>query len=237
MSIEEILKHDIFKQIDEAVAAKNYDKALGLLSMETPIEWTTLGTSEVNGQSYRYLPIEVLEAMMDRIFGYSQWYDESETNIIQTSNSATVTTTVKIYYGCGTDCFKTGVASVYVEDNYHWENNKIKMHTVGQKPTKALQMLTTTTPLSLTEAKKNAIKNIANIFGRNLNRNVVEALPEIPNDTNASDEQDETTIRFNEAIEVITNEKYKEAAQKRLEKDYPEFKYHTELKEIINAKK
>lgn len=42
-----------------------------------------------------------------------------------------------------------------------------------------MQQLTTVTPLSLTEAKKNAIKNIANLFGRNLNRNIIEALPVI----------------------------------------------------------
>ena len=153
--------------------------------MQTPIEWTTIGVSESTGQQYRYLPIDVLEALVERVFGHKFTETSSiETSIIHTNNSAVVTTRVRFEYGFDLYSKKVnvGVASVYVEDNYHWENGKIKMHTIGQKPTKALQMLTTATPLSLTEAKKNAIKNIANIFGRNLNRNVAEALPEVHSD-------------------------------------------------------
>ena len=179
MNVEEILKHKVFKQIDEAVSVGQYNKAYGLMSMETPIEWTTLGTSDISGQQYRYLPIDVLEALMDRIFGYCGWNDESETFITQTNSSATVTTTVNVIYGfVSIKRSKSGVASVYVEDNFHWKDGKMILHT-NSKPIKAMQQLTTVTPLSLTEAKKNAIKNIANLFGRNLNRNIIEALPVI----------------------------------------------------------
>jgi hypothetical protein len=181
LSIEDILKHNIFKQIDKAVSDNNYEKAFGLLDMPIPLEWTTLGTSEVTGQQYRYLPIDVLEALVERVFS-RQFIETSsiETSITQTNNSAVVTTTVRFEYGF--DCYSkkvtVGVASVYIEDNFHWKDGKMILHT-NSKPIKALQQLTTATPLSLTEAKKNAIKNIANIFGRNLNRNVVEALPVI----------------------------------------------------------
>ena len=93
LSIEEILKNEIFSEIDKAQKAEEYDKAFGLLDMQTPIEWTTIGVSESTGQQYRYLPIDVLEALVERVFGHKFTETSSiETSIIHTNNSAVVTT-------------------------------------------------------------------------------------------------------------------------------------------------
>jgi len=237
LSVDEILKHPIFQQIDEA---ETEQKKYELLSLETPIEWTVEGTSEVSGEKYRYLPINVLEALMDRVFGRHLLIDVESKIILTTLNSCvTVTTSVALGYGFSKSIIlrRQGVASVTVEDNFYYDKDgRMHFKTPSKKPVKAMQLLSTATPLSLSEARKNAIKNICPLFGRNLNRNIVEALP-IVNTEEEVQEQDETTLRFNKAKLFIEGASTKEIAAELLNNEYSEFKFNVELKAIINSKK
>lgn len=146
------------------------------LYREPLLEWLVPGKSSVTGDSYFYLPIELLEALMDLFF--DTWHDEKiNTTITSNSTNATVTTTLVVFGFIGNQRFnKVGAASVYVEDNHYFDKSG-KMHFKSNywksqnKIVKALQLTSTATPLSLSLAKKNAISNMFNLFGRNLNRN------------------------------------------------------------------
>ena len=168
---EVILNSQIIKDIED-----NPEKLKMYLQKEPPEEWIMEGISELTGEKYKYLSIEVLEFLMDTIFNL--WEDKVlSSDFVFTNGSATVTVSVSIPYNSFVS--KSGIASITVMDNFYYDkvgvmkfrDSKIK------RPVRASELLRTATPLCFTEAKKNAIKNICNLFGRNLNRETLENVP------------------------------------------------------------
>ena len=176
---EAILSSDIIKKIKNEP-----DKLWQFLATETPVEWTLDGVSEQTGEPYKYLSIDTLELLMELIFG---GFEDTiiYQNVNLQSNTGIVSISVQIEFveknQEGTKHKKSGTASITVMDNFYFKDNLMKFYDKrAKKPLKAAQLLRTAVPLCLTEARKNAIKNICNLFGRNLNRE--EVLPVIPVD-------------------------------------------------------
>lgn len=181
MTTNEILQHKIFNDIDMALSFNNYKNVWALLQTETPLEWCNTGVNETTKEQYYYLRIEVLEALVERIFG---GYEDikCETQFLHTPTSIAVTSTVIIGFAFNNEFQKqkAGTATVVVSDNFYFKDGQMKFYAPNTPPLKAIEQLQTATPLSLTEARKNALKNICNLFSRNLNRKNEDELPTIP---------------------------------------------------------
>lgn len=180
---EEILSSEILKKI------KNEPKNLwNHLSTETPVEWTLDGVSELTGENYKYLSIDTLEFLMELIFHGNYGDKISFQSVSVQGNTATVSISVEIRFMERAEDLeqvsfiehhKSGTASITVMDNFYFDKEgKMKFYDKAKRPIRAAQLLRTATPLCLTEARKNAMKNICNLFGRNLNREVLELVPQ-----------------------------------------------------------
>ena len=185
---EAILSSEIIKKIKNEP-----EKFWQLLSTETPVEWTLDGVSEQTGEPYKYLSIDTLELLMELIFGgfedtiiYQNVNLQGNTGIVSISVQIEFTETKAYKDDYPSEKIlishikhkKSGTASITVMDNFYFKDGTMKFYERGaKKPLKAAQLLRTAVPLCLTEARKNAIKNICNLFGRNLNRE--EILPVI----------------------------------------------------------
>lgn len=148
----------------------NPDNFWNYLQEEPPLEWTLEGTSELTNEKYRYIPIDILEFLAETVFG--GYADKIiNTTVQQIDKFIAITITVEVDYCVGK---KSGIATVVVENNYRFIDGKLTLNKGANKPIPAAFLLKTATPLCLTEARKNALKNICNLFGRNLNRNIEE---------------------------------------------------------------
>lgn len=204
---ELILNSEVIKKIKD-----NPDNVWEYLNQEPPSEWVMEGLSETTGEVYKYLSISTLEFLMETVF---TGFDDKivHQSITSVGNSIIVTMSVELIF---TDkvrfitCKKSGTASVTVMDNFYFDKEgKIKFYNKGdKKPIKAAQLLRTATPLCFTEAKKNAIKNICNLFGRNLNRDILEYVPSL----------DQEEVREKIPADMIIKKKYENAVKKGDEK-------------------
>lgn len=135
-----------------------------VLLIEPPAEIVIEQQSE-DGSFYKTIPIETLEAMMDLFFdGYDDKIESLE--VEKFDNHAIITVMVNISYGGGfmhSGSQRSGVAVNNVESVVGVNNGQFTV-------VHYTMLLKTSAPLTVTDAKKNAIKSIANIFGRNLNR-------------------------------------------------------------------
>lgn len=166
------LRKDFFKELYKLIAegniSKDYEEAYGLLNdTEPPIEWFIKEVSELNGKEYYYMPIEFAEDLMREIFG---WYEDIkiDTQIQNYNGVYAVTTNLTIGFSFGNGDFqkqKCGTSTVVIKDTEitYQGNTKTVM---------AIEQLTLATPLSLVKARVNAIKNIASVFGKNVNRSM-----------------------------------------------------------------
>lgn len=149
----------------EAVRNKDYSAAYRIINnTEPPIEWFEKSVSEVNGEEYLHLPIEFLESLVNYIFG---GYEDVkiDTQITRSNSMYAVTTNIVIGYGFAGEFQKQrcGTATVIVKPIKVTYGNEIIDVT-------AFEQLVLATPLSLTKARINAIKNIGSLFGVNVNR-------------------------------------------------------------------
>lgn len=178
----------------------NPERLWSILQKEPPEEWLMTGVSEVDGSSYKYFPISTSEFLMDTIFSF--WNDKVTFQEVSfpSPSSAVVTTTIDIEFlekNIFIPRHKSGTASIIVIDNFYYDKSgKIKFREAGvKKPMKAYQLLRTATPLCFTEAKKNAIKNICPLFGRNINRDILEYVPRETSEENVKMKPDIVIIR------------------------------------------
>lgn len=113
---------------------------------------------------YKDIPIQTLEAMMDYFFGALGSSDEIKGASVYNN---IVTATVRVHFSAGrvSEGIASGLAASQV---VYYESEGVKMN----KILSADAHLKTLVPEMVTLAKKNAIKRIANIFGRNLNRSM-----------------------------------------------------------------
>lgn len=174
-SISIIENSEIFKALMEV--KEDGQKLSYYLKQEPPKEWVLEGISEVTKEKYKYLPIHVLEFLLEEIFGGFNDEIISQNIFSNSDNSITVTTSVIIQFANTDGRFvyrKSGTASITVKNNFYYKEGVIKFTSDSKKMIWAQDFLKTATPLSFTEAKKNAIKNFCNLFGRNLNREILE---------------------------------------------------------------
>lgn len=144
------------------------DKNL-LLLKEPPEEIVETTFNEVTGEEYKHIPIETLEAMLDYFFGVNGHSFQYKFKI---NNNGLITVKGELnlgnFFGSGFySCFwgsavRTVKPKAIIVKDYTGENVPIILS--------ADEQMRTALPLTVTEAKKNAIKNVANLFGRNLNR-------------------------------------------------------------------
>lgn len=157
MTINEMLElgEPIFKQIDEAVAAKEYNKAWKLIyNSPQPIEWIKEMPSEATDGTYYHNDIELIEAVAERIFDEAGYEIIGQPTLTPTKTGVVITTTVKSIVGFdGEGCvhYSSGVASEFVAN---------------------AKLIPLATPKSASMAYKNSMKKFGDIMGKSLNRGI-----------------------------------------------------------------
>lgn len=140
------------------------DDIWAVLEKEPPKE-IVFQTEGVNGLYY-YIPIETLESLMDVAFGVSGWSDEGRTTITPMGDGAIISSEVTVFYGNNR---KYGNASEFISDQSFIVDGEVR--TVSWK-----KLINPSCRKVASDAKKAAIKSIAPLFGRNLNRCVSDEL-------------------------------------------------------------
>lgn len=159
MNVKELLKlgEPIFSKIDKLVKAEKYEEAYELIdSSEPPKEWILeLPSKSSPGETYKALPIDLMEAAMRRIFGSAGIETINQPTIVSDKGRFAVTVVVSYYYNAfELKSFpKTvdGIATVSCND---------------------ISLLELASPKASTMAVKNAIKQLGGLFGKYLNRPV-----------------------------------------------------------------
>lgn len=159
MNVKELLKlgEPIFSKIDKLVKAEKYEEAYELIdSSEPPKEWILeLPSKSSPGDTYKALPIDLMEAAMRRIFGSAGIETINQPTIVSDKGKFAVTVVVSYYYNAFE--FKSfsktidGIATVSCND---------------------ISLLELASPKASTMAVKNAIKQLGGLFGKYLNRPV-----------------------------------------------------------------
>ena len=154
MTTKELLKdaEDIFRKIDEFVTEEqslDFSDALTVIESATPPEsWVIeLPSKAKQGETYKTIPVDVMEAAAKRIFGEACLVGISQPIITQDKNGR-FSATVQIEYQCG-NMILPGVASVFAAD---------------------ISLLELAVPKASTMAVKNALKQLGGLFGKYLNR-------------------------------------------------------------------
>lgn len=139
------LAEPIFKELDKLSSSQAiYDL---IDRAEPPAEWVAELPSKIDsGASYKAIPLDLMEAAVRRIFGFSRIIDTSLT-INQDKGKFAVTAIVK--YGYHQEGILIGVATVSTSD---------------------IAMLELASPKAVSMAVKNAIKQLGGLFGKYLNR-------------------------------------------------------------------
>lgn len=208
MDIQQLLKlgQPNIAAIKNACKNAHYELINALANFPQPVEWIKEGDSELLGGKYYWNEIGLIEALMNECF--TVWKTNIISNHIHQDKAMFCSTTiVSVNYGVGT-C--TGIATTFAPSIKH---------------------LSLATPLSKSEAKKNAIKEIGEFFGRQLNR-MDNSLPIIQ----ISKEGNEVDIEF-EAMKTKLSDPKLSKADAELIQTASIFKYHPELKQIVNSKK
>ncbi len=158
MTIQEQLDFgiNIFIRIEAAVHAGQYDTAYAIIRSETPPdEWVEEFTSLLDeGKTYKTMKIELLEAVATKIFGY--WYvsriSEPVININRDKFAVTLGATI----------------------NYSLpeEKHTRQLQGIATEVAHNIMLLPLATPKALAMAKKQALKQLGNLFGLSLSRNV-----------------------------------------------------------------
>lgn len=159
MNVKELLKlgEPIFSKIDKLVKAEKYEEAYELIdSSEPPKEWILeLPSKSSPGETYKALPIDLMEAAMRRIFGSAGIETINQPTIVSDKGRFAVTLVVSYYYNAFElkSFSKTvdGIATVSCND---------------------ISLLELASPKASTMAVKNAIKQLGGLFGKYLNRPV-----------------------------------------------------------------
>jgi len=152
----------IFQKIKDAVANDQLELAYSIIeNTPPPKDWVVeLPSRSTKGETYKTLPLDILEGAMKIIFKKCGISSISSPTITQDKSGRYAVTIVVHYYYItleGNYFDIVGVASVVCPD---------------------LQMLELATPKASSMAVKNAIKQMGDLFGKSLNRSEDEV--EIP---------------------------------------------------------
>ena len=159
------LGEPIFQKIKEAIAEEKRQLAWSIIqNTPPPQEWVVELPSKSNkGETYKTIPLDIMEGAMKIIFGEANIASISSPTITQDkSGRYAVTVVTEYYYKPFGEYYGSlpGIASVVCND---------------------ISMLELATPKASSMAVKNAIKQLGDLFGKSLNKSEDEVeLPETP---------------------------------------------------------
>jgi hypothetical protein len=164
----------IFQRIKEAVSQQKYQLATSIIqTTPPPAEWVVeLPSKSRKGETYKTIPLDILEGVMKVIFEEASINTISSPTITQDkSGRFAVTTIIEYYYKPFDGTFATlpGIATVFAND---------------------IQLLEMATPKASSMAVKNAIKQLGDLFGKSLNKAEDEVeIPEHKEEVEATPEE------------------------------------------------
>ena len=164
----------IFQKIKEAVSQQKYELAWSIIqTTPPPQEWVIeLPSKSRKGETYKTIPLDIMEGAMKIIFGSASIKDISSPTIIQDkSGRFAVTVTVEYMFDSFSNVYPIlpGIATVFASE---------------------IHLLEMATPKASSMAVKNAIKQLGDLFGKSLNKSEDEIeLPEHKEEEQATPEQ------------------------------------------------
>lgn len=212
MTIEALLglRQSVFEQIDEAVKEKDFVRAYALLDSPQPQEWQRFGKSVFSDETYLYNEVNLIEALMRRVFGRYQ--------ISHIFNPPVIT-------GSG-DGFAITIQLNVKYTNWEDGNNSNYLPGIATVYSPNIEQLTVATPTAVSEAFKNACKRIGTFFGRDLNRRGQD-ISVIP----VKKEPDIYQNEFYDLLSILI-EKSQDEAESILRQST--FKYNPALKKLVS---
>jgi len=218
------LGEPIFSKIDKLVKAEKYNEAYELIDgSEPPSKWVLeLPSKSSPGDTYKALPIDLMEGAMRRIFGSAGIEKIHQPIIVSDKGRFSVTIVVSYYYKC-------------------WEHKSRKsIDGVASVSCNDILLMELASPRASTMAVKNAIKQLGGLFGKYLNRPVedVEFPGQIEEPTLSPDD-----LSKDIAIRLMSCSTYDELKTYRLvvfDKKMPlelQSLYETRLRELAKTAK
>lgn len=166
MNIQEQLKlgDKIFSKIDKLVADSKFDEAYDLIERsEPPSGWILELPSKARpGETFKALPLDIMEACVARIFGSKGQIKIKDYRIDQDKNGR-FAATVRIEY-----LFRSFTSHEFLKS----------IDGIATVPCNDITLLELATPKASSMAVKNALKQLGGLFGKHLNKTVEEA--EVP---------------------------------------------------------
>lgn len=161
----------IFAEIKRYISENKYDVARSIIEhTPPPSEWVVELPSKSNkNETYKTLPLEIMEGAMKTIFGCAGIKSISSPNIIQDKSGRYAVTVVAEYY--------------YKDFGLHYPDASRFINVLPGVATVVspdITMLELVTPKASSMAVKNAIKQMGDLFGKSLNKIIEEE--EIPQD-------------------------------------------------------
>lgn len=219
MSVQKLLAlgEPIFKKIDEAIKAKKFDEAYALLNSPQPTEWVKEEKNIHTKEVYYYNDMELIEALLTKIF--KRWKRRIQSNVVTQEKSKYISTTIVIL------------------EYLNLENKWDVVDGIASVPAPNLEWLQLAVPLSATNAKGNAARQLGSLFGLSLNRiEGQEKMPPLQTITqdygNVDDEEKKKYLDFKALLESAET---KQVAEIMLSGS--EFKLIRELQLIVQNKK
>jgi hypothetical protein len=168
------LGEPIFQKIKEAVSQQKYELAWSIIqTTPPPPEWVIeLPSKSRKGETYKTIPLDIMEGAMKIIFGIASIASISSPTITQ-DKSGRFAVTVLVDYSYkpfgGHYGSIPGIATVFASE---------------------IHLLEMATPKASSMAVKNAIKQLGDFFGKSLNKSEDEVeLPEHKEEEQATPEQ------------------------------------------------
>jgi hypothetical protein len=148
------LGEPIFQRIKEAVHERKYSLAYQIIqNTPPPPEWVVeLPSRSKKGDTYKTIPLDIMEGAMKVIFNNAQIGYISSPTIIQ-DKSGHFAVTVQITY-------------VYIS----FDKEQYNLPGIATVTVNDLQLLEMATPKASSMAVKNAIKQLGDLFGKSLNK-------------------------------------------------------------------
>lgn len=166
MNIQEQLKlgDKIFSKIDKLVKEERFDEIYDVIEdSEPPSSWIIELPSKVRpGETFKALPLDIMEACVTRIFGHKGQIKIRDYRIDQDKNGR-FAATVSVEYFC----------RMHNAD----ESSKF-LYGIATVPCNDITLLELATPKASSVAVKNALKQLGGLFGKYLNKTVEES--EVP---------------------------------------------------------
>jgi hypothetical protein len=168
------LGEPIFQRIKQAVHERKYSLAYQIIqNTPPPPEWVVeLPSKSKKGETYKTIPLDIMEGAMKVIFNNAQISSISSPTITQ-DKSGRFAVTVQVNY-------------VYIS----FDEGQYEIPGIATVAVNDIQLLEMATPKASSMAVKNAIKQLGDLFGKSLNKSEDELeIPEQSVEQEATPEQ------------------------------------------------